>query len=296
MSLSYIPLAHRSLIAVGGEDRRTFLQGLVSNDVTKAGEGFTLYGAFLTPQGKFLHDFFLGERDDTLLLSCETGRRADFLKRLSLYKLRSKVTIAAADDLRVFALVGDGAAAALGLPDEAGATKTFCGGVAFVDPRLPAAGLRAWLPQGAEAELAKAGFAAAEASVWDALRIGLGLPDGSRDMAPDKAILLENGFDELHGVDWQKGCYMGQELTARTKYRGLIKRRLLPVKIDGPPPEEGTPILLGDTEVGEMRSHCGDEGLAMIRVEAFEQIVREGGVLRAASTVLTARKPDWVVL
>ena len=291
----FTPLAHRALISVGGEDRRTFLQGLVSNDVTKAGETTAIYGAFLTAQGKFLHDFILAERGETLLLEAESARRADFIKRLSLYKLRTKVTISPVDDLRVFAVVGDDAAKAFGLTEHAGIAAPFAGGVVFVDPRLPAAGLRAWLPEGGADALADAGFIAADAEQWDAHRIALGLPDGSRDMAPDKAILLENGFDELGGVDWKKGCYMGQELTARTKYRGLIKKRLMPVEIIGPAPEAGTPILLGESEAGEMHSHSGSLGLAMIRLEQFEHWQSQGGELRAGDTVLRPRKPDWAV-
>jgi len=152
--LFYIPLAHRSLFSLAGEDRRTFLQGLVSNDVAKAAPDRTLYGAFLTPQGKFLHEFFLGEKDDAFWLETETGGRDDFVRRLSIYKLRSKVGMATTDGVRVFALLGRDPAAAIGLPGEAGAAGPFGGGVVFVDPRLPAAGLRGWLPEGAEAALA----------------------------------------------------------------------------------------------------------------------------------------------
>jgi folate-binding protein YgfZ len=294
--LFYIPLAHRSLFSLAGEDRRTFLQGLVSNDVAKAAPDRTLYGAFLTPQGKFLHEFFLGEKDDAFWLETETGRRDDFVRRLSIYKLRSKVGMATTDGVRVFALLGRDPAAAIGLPGEAGAAGPFGGGVVFVDPRLPAAGLRGWLPEGAEAALAGAGFERAEPPYWDAHRIRLGLPDGSRDLVPEKAILLENGFNELHGVDWEKGCYLGQELTARTKYRGLVRKRLVPVAIAGPAPEPGTQIMLGDAAAGEMRSHSGSAGLAMLRLESLEQIAKEGGELRAGPAQLTPHLPDWIEL
>ncbi len=291
----FIPLPHRALIAVEGEERRTFLQGLVSNDVAKAGAGHALYGAFLTPQGKFLHEFFLGEQDDVLLLETETARRDDFAKRLSLYKLRSKVAIRADDHLQAYAIIGPDAAPRLGLPAEAGGARPFAGGLVFVDPRLAEAGLRAWLPTGAEAALRDAGVSPGETDLWDRHRIALGLPDGSRDLVPDKAILLENGFDELHGVDWQKGCYLGQELTARTKYRGLVRKRLVPVEIDGPAPEPGTTIRLGETEAGEMRSHAsgGGVGLAMIRLEILEQVAAGNGTLDAEGVRLTPRKPAW---
>lgn len=290
----FIPLPHRSLIAVEGEDRQTFLQGLVSNDVTKAGAERTLYSAFLTPQGKFLHEFFLGEQADVLLLETETARRNDFIKRLSLYKLRSKITIRTADHLHAYAIIGDDVAQIFGLPAEAGVVRSFAGGMVFVDPRLVEGGLRAWLPIGAETALRNIGLDAAETDLWDRHRIGLGLPDGSRDMVPDKAILLENGFDELHGVDWQKGCYLGQELTARTKYRGLIRKRLMPVDIDGPAPEPGTGVLFGEADAGEMRSHAGNVGLALIRLEIIEQLATGDGKLEAGETLLTPHKPAWM--
>ncbi|HXP97784.1 MAG TPA: folate-binding protein [Telmatospirillum sp.] len=290
----YIPLPHRALIALEGADRKSFLQGLVSNDVTKVGPERTLYSAFLTPQGKFLHEFFLGEHNDTLLLETEAARRDDFVKRLSMYKLRSKVALAAADHWHTYAIVGPDAAQVFDLPEDPGVARGFAGGIVFADPRLADVGLRAWLPTGAEAALRELGLSAGESAAWDHQRISLGLPDGSRDMVPDKAILLENGFDELHGVDWQKGCYLGQELTARTKYRGLIKKRLIPVEIDGSTPEPGTPLFFGDMDAGEMRSHCDGVGLALIRLEVLEQQNANGGTLSAGDTRLTPHKPAWM--
>jgi folate-binding protein YgfZ len=237
----------RGVLRVAGEDRQSFLQGIVSNDVAKAGPERALWSAFLTPQGKFLHEFFLAESGDAILLDCEAARLADLRRRLSIYKLRSKVTLEdASADLAVAVLFGPGALEALGLAETPGRAAPFAGGLAYVDPRLAALGARALLPRAeAAAALAAAGFAQGALADYDRLRISLGVPDGSRDLEVEKSILLENGFDELHGVDWNKGCYMGQELTARTKYRALIKKRLLPVEIDGPAPAPGTPITAG---------------------------------------------------
>jgi folate-binding protein YgfZ len=139
--------------------------------------------------------------------------------------------------------------------------------------------------------LKEAGFEAAELADYDALRIGLGLPDGSRDMEVEKAILLENGFDELGGVDWDKGCYMGQELTARTKYRALIKKRLLPVRIDGPTPPPDTPILTNGKEVGRLRSSAKGQALALLRLEALNGDAPE---LVAGEAKLSPQRPDWL--
>lgn len=294
--LRYVPLPGRALVQVGGVDRRAFLQGLVSNDVAKAGLDRAIWSALLTAQGRFLHEFFLAEPHDVLLIETEADRRGDLLRRLSLYKLRSKVTLAPFDEWRVFALIGAGAATAVGLSEETGAGALVAGGFAFVDPRLSAAGLRAWLPAGADEALRELGFAPAPLAAWDALRLSLGLPDGSRDMEPEKALLLENGFDELGGVDWNKGCYMGQELTARTKYRGLVKKRLLPVAIEGAPPPPGTQVTLGGAEAGEMRSAEGGIGLALLRLEQVEKAGADGLPLVAGQARLHPTWPAWARL
>jgi folate-binding protein YgfZ len=125
---------------------------------------------------------------------------------------------------------------------------------------------------------------------WDQHRIGLGLPDGSRDLESEKSVLLEAGFDELNGVSWTKGCYMGQELTARTKYRGLVKRRLVPVRIDGAMLPPGAPLLRDGREVGTMRSASGQLGMAVVRLEALESALTSDG------TIVTPQVPDWMRL
>ena len=197
----------------------------------------------------------------------------------------------------VVALLGEGAAEAVGLAPEAGAAGNFGGGVAFVDARLAAAGVRAVLPrEDADRILEEAGFAAAPPEDYDRLRLRLGLPDGSRDMVLEKATLLENGFEELNGVDFGKGCFLGQELTARTKYRGLVKKRLLPVDIDGPPPAAGTPVLLEGREAGEMRSSSGGLGLALMRLETLRRAAETGAALTAGGATLTPRIPAWAVI
>jgi folate-binding protein YgfZ len=259
-TLSYAILPHRGLITVGGADRRDFLQGLVSNDVTRAGAERAIWAAFLTPQGKYLHDFFMIEIGETLHLDCEGGERLmDFGKRLSKYKLRSRVDLGIAPDFAVVALWGEGTAAALGLPDEAGVGRNWQGGAIYMDPRLAVAGARAILPVARVAEILEPlGFAAATPVEYDRMRLALGLPDGTKDMVAEKTILLEANFDALNGVDWEKGCYMGQELTARTKYRGLIKKRLMPVDVEGDAPAPGTPLMQDGKEAGEMRSSCGN--------------------------------------
>ncbi|HTH15419.1 MAG TPA: folate-binding protein, partial [Magnetospirillum sp.] len=198
---------NRTALSVAGEDRATFLQGLISNDIKKAGPARALWAAFLTPQGKFLWDLFIVEKDDAFLIDVEAERAEEFRKKLSMYKLRAKVTVAMTD-LQVFAVMD---APALALSDEPGAARAFADGVAYVDPRLESLGARVLLTN--PEPLLAAGLAEADFATWDLARLGAGIPDGSRDMVPDKALLLENGFEELGGVDFEKGCYMGQELT-----------------------------------------------------------------------------------
>jgi tRNA-modifying protein YgfZ len=292
---SFVELGARGLLAVAGEDRRAFLQGLISNDVEKATPERAIHAALLTAQGKYLHDFFVVALGDTLILDGEAARLADLQRRLALYKLRAKVTLApAAGDLAVFAAFGGGALAALKLPQEAGAARSFAGGVAFVDPRLAALGARVIAPrEAAAAALRGGGFAQTDFAPYDRLRLAEGIPDGSRDLTVEKAILLESGFDELNGVDWQKGCYIGQELTARTKYRGLVKKRLMPVRIEGALPPPGTPVTLDGKEAGEMRSGSDGIGLALLRLEAVASAAEAGRMLQAGAARITPVKPGW---
>ncbi|MCW5771612.1 MAG: folate-binding protein YgfZ [Rhodospirillaceae bacterium] len=280
----------RGLVRIAGPDARSFLQGIVSNDVGKVTPAQSIYAALLTPQGKYLHDFFIAELAGALFLDCEAGRREDLVRRLARYRLRSKVEVAAApDDLAVALIYGGGALPALGLPALRGAAKPLAHGTCYVDPRHTDIGARAILQKADEAALADLGARAGEEAAYDRARIALGLPDGSRDLEIEKSILLENGFDELGGVDWDKGCYMGQELTARTHYRALIKKRLVPVRIDGPAPAAGTPVLEGAKEVGTMRSSRDGLGLALLRIEAMAG----AAPLTAEAARLVPQVPAW---
>ena len=289
----------RAIIAVAGEDRQGFLQGLISNDTAKVSAVRAIYATLLTAQGRFLFDLFIAEEADRYLVDCSGPRRADLIKRLSLYRLRSKVTIADAEaDWCSALLFGDGAAAALDLGGEAGSAAAFGGGVAYIDPRLPELGVRLILPRATARPSLQALQATedADGAAYHRLRIELGVPDAARDLTPEKSILLENGFDELGAIDWQKGCYMGQELTARTRYRGLVRKRLLPVRIEGTAPPPGTPLMLGDQELGEMRSASADGtlGLAMVRLEALA--ANPSPTLRAGETKLSPDIPGWMRL
>lgn len=257
-------LTARAVLAVTGEDRVPFLQGLVSNDVAESVPGKAVWAALLTPQGKWLADFFILSDGERLLLDCERSQLPMLQQRLSRYRLRSRVALSESDS-RVYAAWDGGPAV---------------GGIVAPDPRLAEAGWRVLSVEPITVN--------ATEEEWDLHRMALGLPDGSRDMEAEKSILLEAGFDELNGVSWTKGCYMGQELTARTKYRGLIKRRLVPVAIDGPAPAPGAPILWDGRDVGTMRSAAGQQGMAVVRLEAL------GSVLISEGVTLTPLVPGWM--
>jgi folate-binding protein YgfZ len=290
---SFVLLDDRGILAVSGPDRRGFLQGLVSNDVAKVGPEAARYAALLTAQGKYLHDFIIVGAGESIWLDAEAARLADLKKRLSIYRLRAKASLAERPDLAVAVVFGDEALSALGLSGAPGSARPFGSGVALVDPRLAALGARTILSrETARAVLADVGLAEGGFETYDRLRLSLGIPDGSRDLVLEKSTLLESGFDELNGVDWQKGCYIGQELTARTKYRGLIKKRLMPVQIEGPTPAPGTIVSAGGREVGEMRSSRDGVGLALLRIEP----VLAGQKLTAGESAIAATKPAWMRL
>ncbi len=259
-----VRLAGRAVVEVSGADRVSFLQGLVSNDVAAVAPGVAVWAALLTPQGKWLADFFMFGSDRAVLLDCEAGQAAEIARRLGRYRLRAKVEIAPVDLMVYAAWAGEP-------PDAA---------FAAADPRLPEAGWRLLSPTPLDVT--------ADEAEYDRHRIELGLPDGSRDLEAEKSVLLEAGFAELNGISWTKGCYMGQELTARTRYRGLLKRRLVPVHATSDLPGSGTPILSSGVEVGVLRSHQGGAGLALLRLDALD------AALTCAGAPIAIHLPSWV--
>lgn len=263
-------LPNRAVLEIAGEDRVSFLQGLVSNDVDQAAPGRAVWAALLTAQGKWLADFFILADADRLLLDVEETHRDLLIKLLTRYRLRAKVTLSRLD-LPVYAAWN-------GVPDAP---------LQAPDPRLPDAGWR----------ILGDVIPTTDAAAYDAHRLALGLPDGSRDLESEKSTLVESGFDELHGIAWDKGCYMGQELTARTKYRGLVKRRLVAVTVDGPLPPPGTPIFHGGLECGTLRSGRQNDGpknihgraLATLRLDAIR-----ADRLTCADAILTPAPSPWL--
>jgi tRNA-modifying protein YgfZ len=265
--INLTPLPERGVIAVEGDDRVAFLQGLVSNDIESVRPGQAVWTALLTAQGKWLADFFVFSDGGILLLDCESAQIPMLIQRLSRYRLRMKASLRAVPDLGVYV---------------AWPTRPTVGGIASPDPRLPNFAWRILSGEPLSVSVTP--------DDWDRYRLEAGLPEGSKDLEPDRSVLLEAGFDELGGVSWSKGCYMGQELTARTKYRGLVKRRLVPVFVDGALPPVGTVVLKDGMDVGTMRSGRDGIGLASLRLDAL------GGTLRCGQAIILPKVPTWMSL
>ncbi len=235
----------RTVLEVTGEDRFDFLQGLVTNDVGKVRSGL-VYAALLTPQGKYLADFFLSERGDAILIDVATPLAEALLKRLTMYRLRAKVAIRATD-LTVARGIGPAPESAL------------------ADPRHPTLGWRAYGTEGGP-----------PVTDWDALRVAALVPESGTELIPDDSYILEAGFERLNGVDFRKGCYVGQEVTARMKHKTELRKGLAAVEIEGPA-EAGTEIMAGGKSAGTLLTRSGDRAIAYLR---FDRI---GGDLTAGA-------------
>lgn len=272
------PLPHRGILEIQGEDKATFLQGLISNDINQVTPEQAIYATLMSPQGRFLYDFFIMERDGSYFLDVEAGRLPDLMKKLSLYKLRSKVTLTPRPDLKVFALWGENVAKSFSLKEERGS----CQSGIYIDPRLKELGARGMgkVPP----------FQSVPFQEYEVHRLKLGVPEGGRDLIPEKSILLESGLDELNAISWTKGCYIGQELTTRTKFLGLVRKRLLPVKIEGPAADFGADVFLKDVKVGTMYTSADGHGLALLRLEHL----KGEDVLQCAEAILRPHKPFWM--
>lgn len=276
-----VPLTDRSVVAVTGAAGLDWLNDLLSNQLTRAGPDRLVWTALLTPQGKFMYEMLVWRPDaETLHLDVEADRRADLLKRLAMYRLRTPVELVdAADSYRGYAL--------LGTPPQDPRVLT--------DPRRAELGARVWLPaETAEATLTDWGASLAERAAYDAVRVPLGVPDGTRDLVPDKTLLLEAGFDALDGVDFDKGCYVGQEVTARMHFRTVVRKRLVPFRVDGPRPAPDTPVVLGAREIGTVRSGTDDMVLATVRVD---HLAKAGDTpVTAGDAALALAPPEWLDL
>ena len=277
-------LADRGVVCVTGEDAEKLLQGIVSNDMDLLATQAAIHTALLTPQGKILFDFFVVKAGGGYLLEVAREKAADLAKRLSLYKLRAKVEIRdASDDYRVFALWG---------PSQHSSSKTI-GTVSFPDPRLPALGLRIL----AEARLASDVAAASnglDASPEDyhAHRIALSVPEGGKDYVLGDTFPHEADLDQLNGVSFSKGCFVGQEVVSRMQNRAGVRKRVVPVEGEATL-TPGAEIKVGEAVIGTIGSVAGKLALALVRLDRAAEATAKGQVLTANGVPVTLRKPDW---
>jgi len=278
-------LADRGVVKVAGDEARTFLHGLVSADVLNLAPGAARFAALLSPQGKIFADFIIAEapaRDGGgFFLDVARPLVLPLVGKLNMYKLRSRVI---AEDLSEILAV-------LGAWDGRGTTTL---GLAYPDPRLPALGLRIMIPPHRAADAAKnLGATLVDAAEYDAHRIALGIPRGGADFAYGDSFPHEADMDQLGGVDFAKGCYVGQEVVSRMEHRGIARTRTVPVRFDGAAPSTGTPIMAGGRQVGTMGSTAGRHGLALLRLDRVADAASRGDELRAGDTVVRPVKPDW---
>jgi folate-binding protein YgfZ len=251
----FVSLPGRGQVRIAGTDRREFLQNLATNDLRLLDRQPGLYSCFLTPQGKFMHDFFVRQEGEALVLDCEGGKRAeDLMKKMKPFKLRSKVALSVEPDIAVYAVLPPLPTLSPARGGEGKGEGEDC-----PDPRHVDLGFRVYSkPENLEERPFKE---------WDVRRIRLGIPDGSRDMAVDRDTVLECNIDKFSGASFEKGCYVGQEITARMHLRGLVKKHLVPVEVKGPAPAPFTDISINGQLAGQMRSSCGNVGLALLRDE-----------------------------
>ncbi len=260
-SLNVARLASRAVIAVSGPDWRSFLQGLLTQDVETLAPGELRFSGLLTPQGKLLYDLFVAGTEDGALLDVAAEHRAAILQRLTMYRLRAKVTLEASD--RPVLAVFGGEASGQGL---------------YADPRLSALGARAYDDRPSTTD----------EDAYEAHRLALGVP-GPADWGSETTYPIEADFDLMAGIDFKKGCFVGQETTSRMKRRGVIKNRMLPIVFDGPAPAFGTEVLAGTLRAGEVLSGRDGRALALLRLDRIE-----GADLTADGRPVRVDRPAWL--
>lgn len=276
-------LSDRGVVKVSGPDATTFLHKILTNSVLDIPAGESRYSALLTAQGKLMFDFLvipLPEGGDAgYYLDCLREQSADFVKRLHFYKMRWKIGI---EDLSETS----GVAAAWGVD-----TPPAFEGVVYRDMRAPDMGFRVI----AERARLTAWIVPSDEAAYEQHRVAHGVPKGGIDFPYGDTFLHDANLDFLHGVDFKKGCYVGQEVVARVHFRNSARKRILKVHFDGPTPAPGTPVMIGETSIGEVGSIAGSEGLAMLRVDRLEEAKADGTAVTAGDAAVEVTVPPEFV-
>jgi folate-binding protein YgfZ len=286
MKAAFLP--DRGVVKVSGQDARDFLNGLVTTDVTLLHPNLGRFGALLTPQGKITVDFLITEapagHGGGYLLDCPRALAQAFADKLGFYKLRAKVAVENLSDSLGVLAAWDGDFAVL--PD-----------LAFADPRNAALGWRILIPEDLARKVADLiGAELVDSAAYDAHRIASGVPRGGLDFMYGDAFPHETNMDRLHGVDFDKGCYVGQEVVSRMQHRGTARTRTIRVILDGSSPAPGEAILAGDKAVGTMGSTAGVNGLALLRIDRIADALEAGTPLTSGGLALHLADPDDVRL
>jgi tRNA-modifying protein YgfZ len=274
---SFCTLKSRSVLEITGADAKDFLQGLITNDISIVSQSQAIYAALLTPQGKILFDFFISQpHPDTYWLECSRQHCADLVKRLGFYKLRADVIIKAlSDDLKVTCIWGDGA-------------ETAVGGYGYADPREAQAGVRMI----ATAEAISITGNRVDVDAYTAHRVKLGLADSEADIGSSLRFAHECNLDMLNGVDFSKGCYVGQEVVSRMHHKQAARKRILPVSAPHPL-TTGLAILAEGKSIGEILTSTGTHALAVLRLDKADAAIAAGKDLTVDDTTIRLNKPDW---
>jgi len=268
-----VHLTDRALIRATGPETAKFLHGVITCTVATMAPGEARYGALLFPQGKILSDFLLyRDGEDSFLFDTPADRTDDLLKRLTFHRLRAKVTFEKADDLAVAAVFGEGGK----LPD----------GALFTDPRVEGLGQRLVLPKAAAEALSS------DPAPYEAHRIGLGVPKGGADFPYGETFPHEADMDQLGGVDFKKGCYVGQEVVSRMEHRTTARNRLVEVVFPGPA-ELGAEIMAGDKSIGRISSAAGDKAIATVRLDRATDAKADGVAITVGGVEVELKAPDW---
>jgi folate-binding protein YgfZ len=278
-------LADRGVVKVIGDEARTFLNGLVTAEMLELEPGAARFCALLTPQGKIIADFIAtaapAKDGGGFFLDVPRERVKALVDKLNLYKLRSRVMVEDLSEILAVLAVWGG-------------VSTPHAGLAYSDPRLAALGLRIMLPPHRAGEAAAGvGATLVDGSEYEAHRIALGIPRGGVDFAYGEAFPHEADMDQLGGIDFAKGCYVGQEVVSRMQHRGTARTRTVAIVYDGSTPQTGIPITAGERQIGTMGSTAGGRGLAVLRLDRVAEALSHGESLFAGAVPVRAIKQDW---
>lgn len=278
-------LPDRGVVKVAGDDARGFLNGLVTNDIAKVAPGKPRFAALLTPQGKIIIDFIVAEAPINdgggFFLDCPRALASTLVEKLNFYKLRAKVICEDLSNVLGVMAIWDG-------------TAESEYGLGYPDPRLPSLGSRMMLPPHlAEEAAADLGGMLAGADAYEAHRIALGVPRGGLDFIYGDTFSHEADMDQLNGVDFGKGCYIGQEVVSRVEHRASARSRVVPIVYDEFAPSSGLPVMAGDRQIGTLGSTAKGHGLALMRLDRIGDALAAGATIEAGGIAIRAVKPAW---